>query len=173
MRFLAAVLSCLVLASTVLAREPGFGEYRAVRESLQSVHPRFAPRWLKDHGYDPADFMPRPWTNSDSLGLELKGKWGRGRSVEVTGQDSLVFLSLGSEIAVLSFADPAQPRLLTELQLDFCPTQTHVADSLLVTGGYACIETWSISDVTHPTFRGRIPYSVGDFCVRDSLLYFV
>jgi hypothetical protein len=173
MRLLAAVLSGLVLASLVLARAPGFREYQAVRELLQSVHPRFVPRWLSDHGYDPADFMPRRAEESESLGLELKGKWGRGRSVEVTGQDSLVFLSLGSEIAILSFSDPAQPRIVTELQLGFCPTQTYVADSLLVTGGYSCIETWSISDITHPEFRGRIPYRVGDFCVRDSFLYFV
>jgi len=28
------------LASSALAREPGFGEYRAVQESLAQVHPR-------------------------------------------------------------------------------------------------------------------------------------
>ena len=39
MKLLAAVLSGLVLASSVLARTPGFGEYRAVQESLARVHP--------------------------------------------------------------------------------------------------------------------------------------
>jgi len=182
---LALLLSGCALAGTSLAREPDpnvplsremglfLREFRAVQESLRSVHPRFTERWLKTHGYDPADFLPRPWTEPESTGLRLVGKWGRGRSVEVAGQDSLVYLSLGSEVAVLDFADPAHPRLLTELQLGFCPTQIHVRDSLLVAGGWTCIETWNTGNPAQPVFQGRIPKAVADFCVRDTFLYFV
>jgi hypothetical protein len=65
--FSAAVLLDFVLATSVVARAPDSREYQAVRESLQSVHPRFVPRWLKDHGRDPADFMPRRAEASESL----------------------------------------------------------------------------------------------------------
>jgi hypothetical protein len=40
----------VLLASLALAREPGFGEYRAVQESLRSVPPRMRMEWLYQHG---------------------------------------------------------------------------------------------------------------------------
>lgn len=170
---LAVALLSTTVAVFAFGRELDFGEFRAVQESLARVHPRFRERWLRAHGYEPAEFLPRPWREPESTGLRLVGKWGRGRSVEVTGKDSLVFLSLGSEIAVLNAADPERLQVLTELQLGFCPTQTHVRDSLLVTGGWSCIETWNVSNPAQPVFQARIPEAVGDFCVRDTFLYFV
>ncbi|HTW90808.1 MAG TPA: hypothetical protein VMH22_03790 [bacterium] len=51
MKFLAAVLSGLVVASLAQARVPGFGEYRPVQESLGRVHPRMrAMAMLTDCG---------------------------------------------------------------------------------------------------------------------------
>jgi hypothetical protein len=100
--------------------------------------------------------MPSYSPSSDSLGPHLVGKWGRGPSVEVTGRDTLVALTLGSEVALLSFANPAQPRVLSEIQLDFMPAQSGLADSLLIAGGKG-MEIWNVADPSHPTRISRFP----------------
>ncbi|MFO7638825.1 MAG: T9SS type A sorting domain-containing protein [bacterium] len=170
-------LTAPALAGTPLrgqaGRMPDFAAHEAVMDSLREIHPRYHARWLNERGLDPADFILRQYQPPEGTALRQVGKWGRGRSVEVTGQDSLVFLSLGSEIAIFNFSDPDEPKLLTELQLDFRPTQTYVRDSLLVTGGWSWIETWNIANPVQPVFRGRIPHPVADFCLQDSLLFLV
>jgi hypothetical protein len=169
---LCAVAVGILLASSVLAREPGFGEYRAVRESLSCVHPRFRQYWLKSHGYDVADFTPSHDLSSDSLGLRLVGKYGRGPSVDVTGRDTLVALSLGSEVALINFAQPDMPQVLAEIQLDFMPAKSVLAGSLLIAGGKG-MDIWNIADPTRPTWISRFPIGAGDFCVQDSLVCFI
>ena len=168
---LTAVLLAAACASA-LGREPGFAEYRAVQESLHSVHPRFRTYWLKSRGYDVADFMPNYSPNSDSQGLRLVGKYGRGASVEVTGRDTLVALTLGSEVALLNFANPDSPVVLSEIQLGFMPANSELADSLLIVGGRG-MEIWSIADPASPVRLSRFPIGAGDFCVRDTLVCFI
>jgi hypothetical protein len=48
----------------------------------------------------------------ESSGLTMVGKWGRGDGWEVSGKDSLVFYSLGSECAIVNFAKPDSPQVL-------------------------------------------------------------
>ena len=172
MRSLAAVLLGFVLVSPMLAREPGFGEYRVAMESLSDVHPRFREHWLKSRGYDVNEFMPAPRPDSGNVGLRLVGKYGRGPSVDVTGRDTLVALSLGSEVALINFAQPSQPQVLLEIQLDFMPAKSVLADSLLIAGGKG-MDIWNIADPTRPTCISRFPIGAGDFCVQDSLVCFV
>jgi hypothetical protein len=102
----------------------------------------------------------------------LVGKYGRGPSVEVTGRDTLVALSLSSEVALLNFANPDQPQVMSEIQLDFMPNQSELADTLLITGGKG-MEIWNVADPAHPTRISRFPIGAGDFCVRDSLVCFI
>ncbi len=172
MKFLTVVLLGLVLASSVLAREPGFGEYRAVQESLSGVHPRFREYWLKSRGCDVNEFMPAPRPDSGNVGLRLVGKYGRGPSVDVTGRDTLVALSLGSEVALVDFANPATPTVLSEIQLDFMLAKSVLVDSLLIAGGKG-MDIWNIANPARPARTGRFPIGAGDFCVRDSLVCFI
>jgi len=111
---------------------------------------------------------------SDSGGLRLVGKWGRGPSVEVTGRDPLVFLSLGSQVAIINFADPDNPEVLSEPQAMGLVTQAAVHDSFLYIGartGQAGIEVWNIADPRNPVLRSRTPTLLSDFCIRDTFLY--
>ncbi|MFO7675565.1 MAG: T9SS type A sorting domain-containing protein [bacterium] len=104
----------------------------------------------------------------------MVGKWGRGPSVEVTGQDSLVFLSLGSQVAIINFADPDNPQVLSEPQAMGLVTQAAVRDSFLYIGartGQAGIEVWNIADPRNPVLRSRTPTLLSDFCIRDTFLY--
>ncbi|UCG43722.1 MAG: hypothetical protein JSU73_03655, partial [candidate division WOR-3 bacterium] len=137
------------LAAVGAARKPGFEEFWAIHDSLLTQPPRLRSRWLSERGLKmpgwntplpPADFP-------DSSGLRLVGKFGRGPSVEVTGKDSLVFLSLGSEVAIINMADPDNPEVLSEPQAMGIVTQAAVRDSFLYIGcatGLAGIEVWNI-----------------------------
>jgi hypothetical protein len=90
----------------------------------------------------------------------------------VTGRGNLVALTLGSEVALLNFANPDSPVVLSEIQLNFIPRQTALHDSFLLTCGNG-IGIWNIADSTHPVYRNVIPYGVGDFSIVDTFLYFV
>jgi hypothetical protein len=102
----------------------------------------------------------------------MVGKYGRGRAWEVTGQDSFVYALLGSEAAILDFANPAQPRLVSEIQLDYLPVQVAVIDSVLLTGRNG-IDLWNIADPTSPVKLSHIPSIISNFAVVDTFLYFV
>jgi hypothetical protein len=144
----------------------------AVRDSLRSVHPRLRSRWLADRGLSTGNFMPVRLPDSGS-GLRLVGKWGRGPANEVTGRESLVVLTLGSEVALLDCSDRSTPSVLSEVQLDFPAYQSVIRGSLLVTGGWGRIELWRVTDAEQPEFLGGLAANVLDFCVRDTLLCFV
>jgi hypothetical protein len=159
----------LAAAAAGFAREPGFGEFRAVQESLSRMPAKFRAEWLLKRGLDASRYTE--YHRPESTGLRLRGKWGRGPSNEVTGRGNLVALTLGSEVALLNFANPASPVVLSEIQLNFIPRQTALHDSFLLTCGNG-IEIWNIADSTHPVYRNVIPYGVGDFAIVDTFLYF-
>jgi hypothetical protein len=167
----------LLLAATAgLPAELDFRQHQAVQESLSRVPPRLRNRWLNERGLELPGFnvgMPAS-DRPDSLGLRLRGKWGRGPSVEVTGRDSLIFLSLGSEVAIVNFSNPDSPQVLGEVQALGLVAQVAVRDSLLYIGckaGVAGIEVWNVRNPTTPIFRSRTPSMLSDFCISDTFLY--
>jgi hypothetical protein len=102
----------------------------------------------------------------------IRGKWGRGPAAEVTGKDTLVVLTLGSEVALLNFASPDSPRVLSEIQFPSLTAQSYLEDSLLYTSSNADLEIWNVADPTQPVRRGVLPAPVGDFWIRDTFLYY-
>jgi hypothetical protein len=135
-------------------------------------------RWLAKHGIElPARSRPAPVV-AESGGLRMVGKWGRGPSWEVTGRDSLLFLSLGSEVAIINAADPHNPKVLAEVQAPGLVANAAVRDSFLYVGyrrgSMSCasgIDVWNIEDLTEPVFRGRVSANLDDFCVQDTFAY--
>jgi hypothetical protein len=168
-----AFLLGLGISALAVAMSP-MGRGRMVMDSLRQVPPRLRARWLDSRGLVvPGTNAPAP-SVSESTGLRLVGKYGRGPSVEVTGRDSLVFLSLGSEVAIINFADTANPKVLAEVQAMGLVAQAALRDSFLYIGcnsGQAGIEIWNIGNPSVPVFRSRTPTLLSDFCVRDTLLY--
>ena len=145
-------------------------EYPAIQESLRQMPPKYRAGWLRSRGLDDSYYTTyHAYTDS---GLRLVGKYGRGPAVEVAGKDALVFLALGSEVAVLNVTDPQHPLVRSEIQVNFCPKQVAVSNSLLLIGGNG-VEVWNVAIPNSPQFVSRIPYAADDFCVRDSLVFFV
>jgi hypothetical protein len=163
----------LGLGALAVAALPLRGE-QMLMDSMRQLPPRLRARWLNARGIEiPGMNSPQP-VAIESTTLRLVGKYGRGPSVEVTGKDSLVFLSLGSEVAIVNFADTANPHVLAEVQAMGLVTQAALRDSFLYLGcntGQAGIEVWNVADPAAPVFRSRTPSLLSDFCVRDTLLY--
>jgi hypothetical protein len=141
-----------------------------MRESLEHVSRKQWASWLEHHGYDASRYTT--YRRPETTGLRLVGKYGRGPSVEVMVQDTLMALTLGSECALLNIANPDQPQVISEIQLDYLPRQSLLKDTLLLTGGNG-IQIWGIADPTHPVQLSEIPYAAGDFSIVDTFLYFV
>jgi len=167
---LVVVLLGAALAAAAFGRELGFEEYPAVHDSLRAVPPKLQESWLHARRIDIPGITE--YRMSENTGLRMVGKYGRGRAWEVTGQDSFVYAVLGSEAAILDFANPAQPRLVSEIQLDYLPVQVAVTDSVLLTGRNG-IDLWDIAAPASPVKLSHIPSLVSDFAVVDTLLYFV
>jgi len=147
-------------------------DWEGIQDSLHRVPPKQREWWLHKRGL--GDLLaPQGSTAPESVGLSMVGKFGRGPSVEVTGQDTLVALSLGSEVALVSFANPDSPRVLSEIQLSSMAGQAQLAGSRLYINSAGTFEVWDISSPANPVQRGRIPYDIGDFWVNDTFLYFI
>jgi hypothetical protein len=142
---------------------------RAMVDSARSVPPKARMEWLHGHGIEP----PRASPTTAESGLVLRGKWGRGPAAEVTGKDTLVVLTLGSEVALLSFAEPDSPRVLSEIQFPSLTAQSYLEDSLLYTSSNVDLEVWNVSNPTQPVKHGVLPAPVGDFWIRDTFLFFI
>jgi hypothetical protein len=163
---------CVILllgATVALGSRLSFQEHAAVQESLARMPARFQAEWLQRHGLDASRY--NDYRRPETTGLRLVGKWGRGPSNEVTGRGNLVALTLGSEVALLDFARPDSPVVLSEIQFSFIPRQAALHDSFLLVGGNG-IEVWSIADSTRPVFCNVVTHAVSDFAIFDTLLYF-
>ncbi|OYD16606.1 hypothetical protein CH330_02365, partial [candidate division WOR-3 bacterium JGI_Cruoil_03_51_56] len=77
-----------------------------------------------------AGLTPRPSDEPESLNVRMVGKWGGGPSWGVTGRDTLVYLSRGSEVVVINFADTADPVVLNHIQARRLAGRPVLADTL-------------------------------------------
>jgi hypothetical protein len=109
----------------------------------------------------------------ESLNVRMVGKWGGGPSWGVTGRDTLVYLSRGSEVVVINFADTASPEILNHIQAKRLAGRPVLQEDLLylATSGY--IEVFDVSDPTNAPRVGRLSVPVADIDVEDSLVYVV
>ncbi|MFO7637789.1 MAG: hypothetical protein R6X14_00570, partial [bacterium] len=120
------------------------------------------------HGLCPSQ---RRQDEPESLNVRMVGKWGGGPSWGVTGRDSLVYLSRGSEVVVVNFADPAGPAILNHIQARRLAGRPVLQDSLLylATSGY--IEVFNVKDPVNAFPVGRLGTAVNDIAVADTLVY--
>jgi len=130
-------------------------------------------RWLAKRGIELPEWNNPSPALAESGGLRMVGKWGRGPASAVTGKDTLVVLTLGSEVALLSFAEPDSPRVLSEIQFSSLTSHSYLKDSLLYTSSKADLEVWNIADPTQPVKRGQFPGSAWTFWIRDTFLYYI
>ena len=147
---------------------------RAMMDSARTVPPKFRAEWLRERMSSECRVTNTGAAAADSeSGLVLRGKWGRGPAAEVTGKDTLVVLTLGSEVALLNFAEPDSPRVLSEIQFPSLTAQSYLEDSLLYTSSNADLEIWSIRNPVQPAKRGQLLGPMGDFWIRDTFLFYI
>jgi hypothetical protein len=176
---LVAVLLGAALAATAFGREllpsvtpseaRGLASsgFRAVQESLRYLPPNMRSYYLEKAGFD---MWPMAQSEPESTGLRLVGKWGAGPSVRVTGRDSIVYLSRGSEVVVIDFADTANPRILNYIQAPGLVARSIlVGNRLYVSSGY--IETFDVSDPANPIRLGSVLARAPAIDVVDTLVY--
>jgi len=146
----------------------------AFRDSLRRIPPKMRMEWMHSRGMTNSEVrMTNAGPTAGDSGLKLVGKWGRGPAAEVTGKETLVVLTLGSEVALLNFAKPDSPQVLSEIQFPSLTAQSYLEDSLLYTSSNADLEVWNVSDPTQPAKRGVLQAPVGDFWIRDTFLFYI
>jgi hypothetical protein len=173
---LAAVLLGLALATSVLARVPGFEEYRAVQESLSRVHPRMRASWLRERGIEDPYYtaVRRP---DSGQGLVEVGRWSYGPSYDVDGRvtpsETLVALARGSGVSLLRFSrqDSLSVELLSDINAKGLMCRVKVADTLLYVGSRGGLEVHNFADEQNPVRLSWTPIPLNDFALQDSLVY--
>jgi hypothetical protein len=160
----------LGLAVVAIAGRSPMGE-RAMMDSLRAVHPRLRSAWLRDRGFpEPA----RPSANSHGLGVV--GRWSFGPAYDVdcrmTPAETLIALGRGSGVSLLRFSrsDTAEFQLLSDINSARVISRVRLADTLLLVGTGAGVETYSISDKRSPNLRSTLLTPLNDFAMRESLL---
>ncbi|MFO7650909.1 MAG: hypothetical protein R6X13_06170, partial [bacterium] len=169
-RLLAGLL--LLAAATADARPMDVFDHAAVMESLRYLPPNIRFREMRRLGLcDRTPAAPAP----ESTGLRLVGKWGGGPSVKVTGRDSLVFLSRGSEVVAINFADSANPEVLSYMQVNGLVSRSVLVGNRLYVGSTGSdpkyIDVFDIANPAAPTRLGSVQTYLNDIAVQDTLVY--
>jgi len=149
-----------------------FQEHVAVQVSLARVHPRMRAGWLRERGLD--DSYYTTFHRPESAGLRCIGRWPWGRSWELAGKDTFLYLGSGSGVRILSIADSVHPRMLGQINARGLVSQVVVRDSLLfVACGSWGAQVYSVSDPANPRELGSMDAVIGDLCVQDTFCYAV
>ena len=162
-----AVLLGTVLAVVALAGVPEFKRYQTMQESLRCLPPNIRSYCMEKAGFG---MWPAARSQSESSGLSLVGKWGAGPSYRVTGRDSIVYLSRGSEVVVINYADTAHPRVLNYIEAPGLVAKSIlVGNRLYVSSGY--IETFDVSNPANPVKLGSVLVRAPAIDAVDTLVY--
>jgi hypothetical protein len=159
----------LGLAQAMALAAPSGQKDAASQDSLRHLPPNmrfyYAPR------VEPGPELRK----ADSFGLRLVGKWGAGPSVKVTGRDSLVFLSRGSEVVAINFADTANPEVLSYIQVNGLVSRSVLVGNRLYVGTTGSlpkyVEVFDVSDPRNAVKLGEVQTRLNDIAVQDTLVY--
>ena len=164
-------LVCLLTFLSGVWAVPSWQEEIAVRDSLRYLPPNMRFREMHRLGLCERSAVP-PAADS---GLQLLGKWGGGPSEKVTGRDSIVFLSRGSEVVAISFADTANPEVLSYTQVNGLVSRSVLVGDRLYVGSTGSdpkyIDVFNVADPANPVRLGSVQTLLNDIAVQDTLVY--
>lgn len=161
-------------AGTASDFPPAFSDYAALQESL-----RYLPPNIRFYELDRPGLIPRTpvLMQAESSGLHLVGKWGAGPSVKVTGRDSILFLSRGSQVVVINHADAANPKILSYMEVNGLVSRSVLVGNRLYVGSTGSdpkyIDVFDVADPANPQRLGQIQTRLLDIDVVDTLVYTV
>ncbi len=107
----------------------------------------------------------------ESLNVRLVGKWGRGPAARVTGRDTLVYLALGSEVAVFNCVNAHNPTIVNEIQCRYVVDRPILEDSILYCVLQGGVEVFNIANPASVTRIKYLPISAVDMCINDTMAY--
>jgi hypothetical protein len=107
----------------------------------------------------------------ESLNVRLVGKWGRGPAASVTGRDTLVYLGLGSEVAVFNCINAHNPIIVTEIQCRYVVDRVILRDSLLYAVLQGGVEVFNVANPASVTRIKYLPITAVDMCIADTMAY--
>jgi hypothetical protein len=123
----------------------------------------------------PFDRQPGPFrqnlTEPESLNCRMVGKWGRGPAARVTGRDTLVYLALGSEVAIFNCVNAHTPTIVNEIQCRYVVDRPILEDSILYCVLQGGVEVFNIANPASPTRIKYLPISAVDMCINDTMAY--
>jgi len=161
------VLAILLMLGTMgLAKD-----WPAMREEAD----RGLPPWIQYYNRLKGEPKLGPFYQSlsepESLNVRLVGKWGRGPAARVTGRDSLVYLALGSEVAIFNCVNAHNPRIVNEIQCRYVVDRVILEDSLLYAVLQGGVEVFNIANPASVTRIKYLPISAVDMCINDTMAY--
>jgi hypothetical protein len=107
----------------------------------------------------------------ESLNVKLVGKWGRGPAARVTGRDTLVYLALGSEVAIFNCVNAHNPTIVNEIQCRYVVDRPILEDSILYCVLQGGVEVFNIANPASPTKIKYLPITAVDMCINDTMAY--
>jgi hypothetical protein len=107
----------------------------------------------------------------ESLNVRLVGKWGRGPAARVTGRDTLVYLALGSEVAIFNCVNAHNPTIVNEIQCRYVVDRPILEDSILYCVLQGGVEVFNIANPASVTRIKYLPISAVDLCINDTMAY--
>ena len=107
----------------------------------------------------------------ESLNVRLVGKWGRGPAARVTGRDTLVYLALGSEVAIFNCVNAHNPIIVNEIQCRYVVDRVILKDSLLYAVLQGGVEVFNVANPASVTRIKYLPISAVDMCISDTMAY--
>ena len=170
------VILAILAACTVAAASPAARDWQAESAARDSF--RHLPPNMRFYAMRKAGLLPPPARTTDvdtGSGIRLVGKWGGGPSVKVTGRDSLVFLSRGSEVVAINFADTANPHILSYIQAQGLVSRSILVGNRLYVGSTGSdpkyVEVFEVTDPTNAVKLGQVQTMLNDIAVKDTLVY--
>jgi len=161
----------VILLMLCAVAQAGVKDWPAMREEADKGLPPRMQYYNRLKGEPRLGPFDQHLSEPESLNVRLVGKWGRGPAASVTGRDTLVFLALGSEVAVFNCVNAHNPRIVNEIQCRYVVDRVILKDSLLYAVLQGGIEVFNIANPQSVNRVKYFPITVVDMCIQDSLAY--
>jgi hypothetical protein len=151
--------------------QAGARDWPAMREEADKGLPPWIQYYNRLKGEPKLGPFDQHLSEPESLNVRLVGKWGRGPAARVTGRDTLVFLALGSEVAVFNCVNAHNPTIVNEIQCRYVVDRPILKDSILYCVLQGGVEVFDVANPASPTRIKYMPITAVDMCISDTMAY--
>jgi len=146
-------------------------DWPAMREEADKGLPPWIQYYNRLKGEPKLGPFDQHLSEPESLNVRLVGKWGRGPAARVTGRDTLVYLALGSEVAVFDCVNAHNPIIVNEIQCRYVVDRPILKDSILYCVLQGGVEVFNVANPASVTRIKYLPITAVDMCISDTMAY--